>query len=239
MKEYINKIIRYIKEAAPAKKILLFDLGLIDYNDAYDLQQNLFEHIRLNPEPGVILILEHVPVITIGSNKNMGNLIISEKRLKEQNIGLVQSTRGGDITLHAPGQVVCYPILNLSSIKKDLTLYVNNLEQVIIDVLDAYKIRGTRVAKHRGIFVSDFKIASIGLRIKKWVTFHGFSLNVNIELKYFNNITACGLKDYPQTSMEKILNKTIPIDDVKEQILISFKKVFDIPIIKIDPGHLK
>ena len=181
MKEYINKIIRYIKEAAPAKKILLFDLGLIDYNDAYDLQQNLFEHIRLNPEPGVILILEHVPVITIGSNKNMGNLIISEKRLKEQNIGLVQSTRGGDITLHAPGQVVCYPILNLSSIKKDLTLYVNNLEQVIIDVLDAYKIKGTRVAKHRGIFVSDFK----------------------------------------------------------KQILISFKKVFDIPIIKIDPGHLK
>ena len=239
MKEHKDKIIKYIKEAIPSKKILSFDLGVIDYNDAYDLQQNLYDHINLNPNPGVILILEHAPVITIGSNKNLGNLIINERKLKEQNIGLVQSTRGGDITLHAPGQIVCYPILNLSRIKKDLTLYVDNLEQVIINTLDAYEIIGKRVNKHRGIFVSDFKIASIGLKIKKWVTLHGFSLNVNIDLKYFNNITACGLKDHPQTSMEKILNKTIPIDDVKEQILISFKKVFDIPITKIDPEYLK
>ncbi len=239
MKEYKDKIIKYIKETSPAIKILSLDLGMIDYNDAYALQQNLFEHIKLNPDPGIILILEHTPVITIGSNKNLGNLIISEEKLKDQNIGLVQSTRGGDITLHAPGQVVCYPILNLSSINKDLTLYVNNLEQVIIDTLDKYGIKGTRVDKHRGIFVSDLKIASIGLRIKKWVTLHGFSLNINIDLKYFNNITACGLKNHPPTSMEKILNKTIPIDDVKEQILISFKKVFDIPITKIDPKHLK
>ncbi len=231
MKDFKNKIIKYITKTAPVKDILSFDLGLIDYNDAYELQQNIFEHVKQSTAPGIILLLEHTPVITIGSNKNFGNLIVSEKKLKEQNIELAQSTRGGDITLHAPGQIVCYPILNLSLKKNELTLFVNNLEQVIINTLDKYEIKGTRVNKHRGIFVSNFKIASIGLKIKKWTALHGFSLNVNIDHDYFNYLISCGLKDYPQTSMKKILNKTIPFYNVKEQILISFKKVFDMPII--------
>ncbi len=239
MKDFKNKIIKYITKTAPVKDILSFDLGLIDYNDAYELQQNIFEHIKQSTAPGIILLLEHTPVITIGSNKNLGNLIVSEKKLKEQNIELVRSTRGGDVTLHAPEQIVCYPILNLSRIKNDLTLFVDNLEQVIINTLEKYEIKGIRVNKHRGVFVSNFKIASIGLKIKKWTALHGFSLNVNIDHNYFNYLISCGLKDYPQTSMKKILNKTIPVCDVKEQILISFKKVFDMPITKIDPERLK
>jgi len=229
----IIKIINSLKNHDTCKNILSFDLGLISYNDAYNLQTKLFELIKLKDKPGVILLLEHYPVITIGSNRNTNNLLVSREELQQQDIELVQSTRGGDITLHTPGQIVCYTILNLASVKKDLTLFVYNLEQVIIDVLASYNIQGTRIDKHRGIFVNNSKIASIGLKIKKWATFHGFSLNVNNDLKYFDNITACGLKDYPQTSIKEILKKTIPIYDVKEQLLDSFGNIFKIPVLRI------
>lgn len=229
----IIKIINSLKNHDTCKNILSFDLGLISYNDAYNLQTKLFELIKLKDKPGVILLLEHYPVITIGSNRNTNNLLVSREELQQQDIELVQSTRGGDITLHTPGQIVCYTILNLASVKKDLTLFVYNLEQVIIDVLASYNIQGTRIDKHRGIFVNNSKIASIGLKIKKWATFHGFSLNVNNDLKYFDNIIACGLKDYPQTSIKEILKKTIPIYDVKEQLLDSFGNIFKIPVLRI------
>lgn len=229
----IIKIINSLKNHDTCKNILSFDLGLISYNDAYTLQTKLFELIKLKDKPGVILLLEHYPVITIGSNRNTNNLLVSREELRQQDIELVQSTRGGDITLHTPGQIVCYTILNLASVKKDLTLFVYNLEQVIIDVLASYNIQGTRIDKNRGIFVNNSKIASIGLKIKKWTTFHGFSINVNNDLKYFDNIIACGLKNYPQTSIKKISGKTIPIYNVKEQILNSFIDIFKIPVLRI------
>jgi lipoate-protein ligase B len=229
----INKTLDSINYKNIQKNILSFNLGLISYNEAYDLQLKLFELTKSNNNPGVILILEHYPVITIGSNRSTRNLLATIEKLKNQNIELLQSDRGGDITLHTPGQVVCYTILNLSRIKKDLTLFVHNLEQVIIEVLAHYNIQGTRVTRHRGIFVNNFKIASIGLKVKKWITFHGFSININNDLKYYDNIIACGLKDYPQTSIQKILNRPIHINDVKEQIVHSFENTFKIPILKI------
>jgi len=229
----INKIINSLKNHNTYKNILSFDLGLISYNEAYNLQTKLFELIKLKDNPGLILLLEHYPVITIGSNRNTSNLLVSREELQQQGIELVQSTRGGDITLHTPGQIVCYIIFNLALIKKDLPFFVYNLEEVIIDMLASYNIHGTRIDRHRGIFVNNFKIASIGLKIKKWTTFHGFSINVNNDLKYFDNIIACGLKDYPQTSIKEILKKTIPIYDVKEQLLDSFGNIFKIPVLRI------
>ena len=222
-----------LKKEKDMKKVIFKDLGLISYNDAYILQTSLFDQVKLENRLGIVLLLEHYPVITIGSNRKFDNLLVSMKRLKKQNIQLVQSTRGGDITFHGPGQIICYPILNLSYIKKDLSLYVYNLEQVIIEVLETFEIAGIRKKKHRGIFVMDNKIASIGIRIRKWITLHGFSLNVNINLKYFDNIIACGLRDFTQTSMQKISNKTIQTNDVKEQIIYRFSKVFNLPISKI------
>jgi len=225
-----KKIINRLQ--ANSSKILYLDLGIIPYNDAYNLQTYFFDQVKLSNCCGVILLLEHIPVITIGNNKKLDSLLVSNTKLKEQNIELVQSNRGGDITFHGPGQIVCYPILNLSYVKKDLSLYVYNLEQLIIEVLNHYGICGTRIDKHRGVFVENYKIASIGVRIKRWITMHGFSLNVDVDLSYFDNIIACGLKKYSQTSMQKILNKDIPINDVKEQILIKFNEVFGLPILK-------
>jgi lipoate-protein ligase B len=119
-------------------------------------------------------------------------------------------------------------VFNLDFFGKDLSLFVNNLEQVILDTLAVFGLKGRRVEKHRGIFIENKKIASIGLRVKKWISIHGFSLNVDIDLSYFRHITACGLKDFPQTSMSSLLGKSIAIDDVKEQIIKSFETVFDI-----------
>ncbi len=212
--------------------ITAIDLGLIPYSEAYNLQTRVFESIRLNGMPGAILLLEHHPVITIGNNKNIGNLLVTEETLTSQGIELVQSNRGGDITLHTPGQVICYMILNLNVIGKDLSIFVYKLEQVIIETLKNFGINSSRIKKHRGVFYNNSKIASIGLKVKKWITLHGFSLNVNNDLKYFNNIIPCGLKDYPQTSIREILEKPLPITTVKEQIVESFSNVFNIPVKK-------
>ncbi len=210
------------------------DIGLIDYSDAFDLQLKILDIVRQEDMPGCILLLEHKPVITIGNSQNRTNLISSEESLTSQGIGLVQSNRGGDVTFHGPGQLVCYPVFNLTKFDRDLTNFVYNLEQVIINVLDEYKIKGTRVEKLRGVFVGKNKIASIGIHVKKWITLHGFSLNVNVDLGYYKNIIACGLSDYKQVSMEKLLDKKIPLSFVKELVLINFADVFNVRMQKLE-----
>jgi lipoyl(octanoyl) transferase len=224
----INRIENCIERYAETGTIPCLDLGLIEYDNAFDIQMHLFEKVRTGQIRGLILLLEHYPVITIGNSGKSENLLASKESLEKQGIELVQSNRGGDITFHGPGQLVCYPIFDLSYLGKDLTLFVWNLEQIIIDFLNTYNIKGTRKDKLRGVFTGSDKIASIGLHVKKWVTVHGFALNVNVDLNYFNNIIACGLKDYNPTSMQKILNKNIPLGDVKEQMLLNFCKIFKI-----------
>jgi len=220
-------------EEKGARGISGFDLGLISYDESFQLQLELFESIRKNDLPGVLLLLEHPPVITIGSNRSTENLLIEKSVLSEKGIDIVQSNRGGDITLHAPGQLICYPVFNLKYFKKDLTLFVYNLEEVIMETLNIYNITGNRLKKHRGVFTGTKKIASIGLKVRKWITIHGLSLNINIDLSYFENIVACGLKDLPQTSMSEILGKDIPINNVKELIRKSFENIFNMPFDKI------
>jgi lipoate-protein ligase B len=209
------------------------DIGLIDYNNAFELQLKIFDIIHREDMAGCILLLEHKPVITIGNSQSRKNIISSEENLSSQGIELIQSNRGGDVTFHGPGQLVCYPIFNLTKFDRDLTNFVYNLEQVIINVLDAYKIKGTRIQKLRGVFVGKNKIASIGIHVKKWITLHGFSLNVSVDLGYYKNIIACGLSDYEQISMEKLLDKKIPLSFVKELVLKSFTAVFNVQIQKL------
>jgi len=211
-------------------KIPVMDPGIMSYRDAFDFQNSLTGEIYKSSLRGAILLMEHPPVITIGSNCSAENLLTPESVLEEKGIELINSNRGGDITLHGPGQLICYPVFNLNFFKKDLTLFVYNLEKVIINTLLHFGISGRRVEKHRGVFIGNKKIASIGLRVRKWISMHGFSLNVSIDLSYFKHIIACGLKDYPQTSMFNILKKDIPINNVKEQVLESFEKVFDISV---------
>jgi len=225
--------IMQVMEKKDARGISVFDLGLVPYDESFQLQLEFFESIRKNDLPGVLLLLEHPPVITIGSNRSTKNLLAKKAALSKKGIAVVQSNRGGDITLHAPGQLICYPVFNLKYFKKDLTLFVHNLEEVIIETLKTYDIQGTRIKKHRGVFAGTEKIASIGLKVRKWITNHGLSLNISIDLSYFENIVACGLKDFPQTSISEILGKNIPINDVKELIQKSFENIFNMPFNKI------
>ena len=225
--------VRHLIKKGNARGISVFDLGLVPYDESFQLQLELFESIRKNDLPGVLLLLEHPPVITIGSNRSTENLLAEENVLSKKGIAIVQSNRGGDITLHAPGQLICYPVFNLKYFKKDLTLFVHNLEEVIIETLNIYNIKGNRIKKHRGVFTGTKKIASIGLKVRKWITIHGLSLNISIDLSYFENIVACGLKDLPQTSMSEILGKDIPINNVKELIKKSFENIFNMPFDKI------
>jgi lipoyl(octanoyl) transferase len=234
LKNSTEKITNFLEKNKGTKKVPCFDLGLINYDAAYNIQLKIFELVKLGYASGVILLLEHTPVITIGNNKNRNNLLVSEESLKSQGIELVQSNRGGDITFHGPGQLICYPIFNIMHFGKDLTIFIWNLEQIIINTLEEYKIKGTRINKLRGVFVDNSKIASIGLHVKKWVTLHGFSFNVHINLDYFKNIIACGLKDHSQTSMQKILSQNIPISDVKELICKKFAKIFKIKTLNPD-----
>ena len=228
-------IISQILKIRGTGKIPYFDLGLIGYSQAYDFQQKIFKMVQEGFFAGAILLLEHLPVITLGNNENRNNLLVDEPGLKKQGIELVQSNRGGDVTFHGPGQIVCYPVFGLSYFDKDITSFVFKLEQIIIDVLEDYKIKGTRIEKLRGVFVDSGKIASIGIRVKKWITFHGFSFNINVNLDYFDNIIACGLKDHLPVSLEKFLKSTVPVSNVKELIIEKFKNTFDIVIVKIYP----
>ncbi len=213
-------------------KIKYIDLKIIDYGSAYEKQLDYHDQVLQNKLEGIIMLLEHCPVITIGSNKNKSNLLASEEKLKEAGIALVHSSRGGDITFHGPGQLVCYPVLNLNHFQKDVGLYVYNLEQIIINILKLYGVASSRVPKHRGVFTENKKIASIGIKIKRWVTMHGFSFNVSVDLSYFKYIIACGLQDYPPTSLADITDKKINIDIIKEQLLTEFANIFQTDIEK-------
>ncbi len=219
-------ILRKANSLSTKNNIIYFDLGKVEYNRAFGLQKDLFSLVQEKDCLGFLLLLQHPPVITIGSNRSLENLISGNKVLSKKKIDLVQSTRGGDITFHGPGQLVAYPIINLSRFGKDLSRYVYNLEQVIINTLNHFNIKGVRIEGHRGVFIGNKKIASIGIKIKKWTTMHGLALNVDTDLRYFKHIIACGLKQYHPTSMQKILNTEVSFYYVKERLLAEFKKIF-------------
>jgi len=226
-----NSIDPLIKENKGTDNIIHADLGKIGYDKAFFIQEYLFNRVLEDKVRGFFILLEHLPVITVGSNRSTSNLVADRDELSRKGIELIQSNRGGDITFHGPGQLVCYPIFDLSRFEKDLTKYVFDLEEIIIRVLSYYGLAGKRIDGLRGVFIGKQKIASIGVRVKKWITMHGFAFNISVDLKYFENIVACGLKDYIPVSLNRILGKDIPIDDVKEQVLRTTEKVFGITIV--------
>ena len=204
-------------------------LGTLDYQSALDIQ---LDHLgkRINDEINdTLLFVEHTPTITIGRNGNKSNLLISEKILKDRGINYHEVTRGGDITFHGPGQIVCYPIINLNYQFKDVHKYMRTLEQIIIDLLLEFDIEGRRIEGLTGVFVKRSKIASIGVGIKRWVTYHGLSLNVNTDLSYFDLIIPCGLNNNPVTSIKSWnrLNDEIEFNKVEDLLIKGFTKYFD------------
>ena len=199
--------------------------GLTPYEAAWQLQQRLAADVRAGSDPTLIL-LEHPPTYTLGSRGNAANILLSEERLRRLGADVVRSDRGGDVTFHGPGQIVGYPILDLRAMGLGPVAYVRGLEATLIDVLASYGIVAGRVAGRPGVGVGDAKIAAIGVRISGGVSTHGFALNVNSDLSYFDHIIPCGLADASVTSMQKLTGERFGLDAVIDAIVDSFEAQF-------------
>ena len=214
-------------------------LGQVDYLAAWEQQKALAAERIADPTlAGRLLLLEHPPTYTLGRNGRLQNLLLTEDELTERGIAFYQVDRGGDITYHGPGQLVCYPILSLKQVYDQPGLgmvqrYVTDLEEILIQTLAQFGIEAQRFAGHRGVWVETAvglnKIAAIGVRIQRGgITSHGFALNVNPDLAYFDNIIPCGIQDHGVVSMAQLLQRPITIADVLPHIVAAFPTVFQV-----------
>lgn len=219
------------------------DIGRSEYREAWDYQDELFKQIvdiklaNRNREveisrPGFFLFTEHHHVYTLGKSGDLSNLLLSEEQLSQKGISFFKSNRGGDITYHGPGQIVGYPIIDLESFKPDIRWYMRSLEEVIIRTLAEYGLKGERSEGETGVWLdvgTPFarKICALGVRTSRWVTMHGFALNVNTDLGYFDHIIPCGIRGKAVTSMRAELSRKPDPEEVKGHILRHFAEVFE------------
>jgi lipoyl(octanoyl) transferase len=207
------------------RKCCVRELGRIDYGQALELQQQLASQRKEGVVGDHLLLLEHPHVITLGRNGHMENLLASDEILGRAGISFYPTDRGGDVTYHGPGQLVGYPILDLRDWKRDVGAYVRAVEQSLIDTLAEFGIEAGRIPKLTGVWVGNRKIAAIGVHLSRWVTSHGFALNVNTDLSYFQYIVPCGLAK-PVTSMAQ-LGVRASLADVSQVFAAHFGRVFD------------
>jgi len=205
----------------------LRNLHLVTYENGMRLQQKLVEMRQADELPDQLLLLEHPPVITLGRGGDAANLLASNETLLRSGVRFFETTRGGDITYHGPGQLVGYPILHLGEGRRDVRKYVTNLEEVLIRTVAEYGVVASRIEGRRGIWVGNEKIAAIGVRIARWVTSHGFALNVSTNLGHFRLITPCGLHGAGVTSLERELGRAVPLDEVRAVVAAKFAEVFE------------
>lgn len=238
------------------EQIIFKDMGLMEYQQAWDYQEKLLhENVRrkslvwslesefnTNQHPNTdteyqtqhyLLFTEHPAVYTLGRSGNIENVLLGDDELREKDIQFFHTNRGGDITFHGPGQIVGYPILDLEKFYTDIGKYLRNLEEVIIQTLMDYGIKGERSSGETGVWIEpgvagkERKICAIGVRCSRWITMHGFAFNVNTDLSYFNHIIPCGIMNKKVASLEKELGAKADMQEVKEKIKHNFEKVFD------------
>ena len=231
-------------------RIVVKDLGVLSYEDSWEHQKTIFENIisqkiknrtlkKKNKTDNYLLIVEHKPIFTIGKSGDTSNLLLDTKQLKSKNIEFKKINRGGDITFHGSGQVVGYPILDLDNFFTDIGQYLRTLEEVIISSIGFFGLKGYRIDGETGVWVkdklnSDKKICAFGIKASRWVTMHGFALNVNTDLKYFDYIVPCGISDKGVTSLEETLNKKVTTKMVKQKIYENFARLFNAELTHIN-----
>jgi len=226
------------------KTIFIKDLGLVDYKVAWDYQLEIFEKTvatkienragaSAKPTENFLLFCEHPEVYTIGKSGNRDNILVTDEFLRAKKIDLFETSRGGDITFHGPGQLVCYPIIDLDNFFTDIHKYMRFLEEAVIRTCADYALSAGRVQGFTGVWL-DFedpdkarKICAMGVKTSRWVTMHGLALNVNTDLNYFNNIVPCGIKDKEVTSLQKEINTRLEVKTVAEKLTKHLCEVFD------------
>ncbi len=205
-------------------------LGRIEYHRAFELQKELLQQRLKGQIADTLLLLEHPPTITVGKSGKLENVLAAPAELARAGVSLIFTDRGGDVTYHGPGQVVGYPILDLRARSRDAHQYVHNLEEVLIRTLADYGIKSGRDHNHAGVWVNDMEIAALGLSIRKWVTMHGFALNVNTELDHFTLINPCGFTNKTATSIARLLGHEPSPGEVTEHLLAHFAEVFKVEL---------
>jgi lipoyl(octanoyl) transferase len=236
----------YKVNRAVTKSCQIVDLGLIGYAEAYALQKRVVAAHKADAIGDVLLLCEHTPVITQGRNGKREHLLVSENVLRQRNVEFFETSRGGDVTYHGPGQLVAYPILQLGAIRKDVVWYVRMLEEAMIRASREFGIRAHREEGKTGIWVGNKdknftqraqssqsgeetaaeKLGAIGVHISRWVTSHGFAYNVATDLRNFDLIVPCGIVGRKATSLEKLLDRAVSLEEVEPKIVAHFGDVF-------------
>jgi lipoyl(octanoyl) transferase len=233
-----------------SRQVIFNDLGLIDYKQCWDYQEQLFKELidrkvrnrdlsedEKEQARHYLLFCEHPHVYTLGKSGSESNLLVNEQQLAEKKATFYRINRGGDITYHGPGQIVGYPILDLDHFFTDIHKYLRYLEEAVILTLAGYGIEAGRVEGLTGVWIEGHdpgkarKICALGVRASRWVTMHGFAFNVNTDLDYFDNIVPCGIDDKAVTSMEKELGKSLDMSEVKEKLKKHIAQLFDMQVV--------
>ncbi len=215
-------------------------LGRRPYAPTYELQEHLRRQIREGRGPEHLLLLEHDPVFTLGRGAARSDVVATDGWLRERGIEVFKTNRGGQVTYHGPGQLVGYPILNLDPDRRDVRRYVRDLQEVLIRTLSDFGVEGRRREgkEYIGIWVGEQKIASIGVHLARWITIHGFALNVATDLDHFGGIVACGLPQVRMTSIERLTGRGVPLPEIAARVAVHAGRVFERELAEIDAGTL-
>lgn len=213
--------------SAPPRPLTVQRLGRVPYGRGLEIQERLVAERQKGAIGDQLLLLEHEPVFTLGRNARAENVLRPAELLRQRGFDVHETGRGGDVTYHGPGQVVGYPILDLSPDRRDVHRYVRDLEEVMIRTCASYAIEAGRIAGLTGTWVGSSKIGAIGVRISRWVTSHGFAFNVSTDLAAFDLIVPCGIRDKGVTSLERLLGRPVPIDEVMDRLAAHFAAVFE------------
>jgi len=214
--------------------IAAYDLGRLPYREALDLQRRAVAARAAGATGDAIYFVEHEPVLTVGRAGHAENLVASESLLRARGVDVVPIERGGDITYHGPGQVIAYPILALSELPsgRDLYRYLRDLEEVLIGMLASYGVSAGRRPPYTGVWVGDRKVAAIGVAVRRWITFHGFALNLDPDLTHFEWIHPCGIRDLGVTSMRELLGEAPPRAEVLARLREAFARIWNRPVVE-------
>lgn len=202
----------------------VIDLGLLSYEDAYAIQVDRVAAVREGTSPSTLFLVQHSPVLTLGAAFHEENLLLSSESYLEKGIQVEKTDRGGDVTYHGPGQLVAYPVFDLEPLGKDLHAWLRLLEEIVIETVGEFGIEGQRLAVNSGVWVGEDKICAMGIKVRRWVSFHGIALNCNNDLSPFGLIVPCGIKGHGVTSMSQEVGRDVPVAEVSPVLIESFRR---------------
>ena len=237
--EPLDQKLDEVSKSEKKKTLSVVDLSLRRYQQVWEFQRHLQGLRKKDEILDTLILVEHYPVYTIGKNGSDTNIVAGEDFLKSKGIEVVQVDRGGDVTYHGPGQLVGYPIFDLNRHETSISWYMRSLEEVFIQVLSPWSIKGGRSEGYPGVWVGEEKVVALGVRISRWVTMHGFALNVNTNLDHFSGIIPCGINDRGVTSLEKLLGHGLDMEKIKNIIIKSFQDVFAFSEFKMDKESIE